>query len=312
MDADRTRPNMEAPRRGGHHWRKRKGVATIRFLFPKALFEPVTFFLKKLLGAFLAPLPLLIFGVAVAFLLSLTERFRRVGRWGVAAGLILAWVLGTAPVADALLRPFEDRHLPILDPVAILDPDGVVVPSGAEWEGVWVVVLGGGQRTDLRYPPPARLLDESLYRVTEGVRLHRALPGSRLLFTGWGGTEALSSAEGGREAAKAMGVDLAHIEVEHSPRDTAEEAEAVALRFREDGSADRPFFLVTSAAHMPRSLAHFRARGLEPIPAPAQAYTLRRTTWDFRDLIPSGGNYRKVERAGHEALGLLWARMGGS
>ena len=69
--------------------------------------------------------------------------------------------------------------------------------------------------------------------------------------------------------------------------------------------------LVTSAAHMPRSMALFRKRGLEPIPAPA----------DFRvrgaqrpvpgRVFPHGSSLSEVEIAAHEYLGLAWAWLRG-
>ena len=55
---------------------------------------------------------------------------------------------------------------------------------------------------------------------------------------------------------------------------------------------------------MPRAVFHFRARGLDPIPAPAQWYALD-GPFSVRDLLPSGVNYVKVERAVHEVLGLV-------
>ena len=234
----------------------------------------------------MAPLPILAALLAGFFLLSLTERFRRVGRWGVGVSLVLFWALGTTPVADALIRPFESRFAPVLDPAAVASELGESVR--------WVVVLGGGHRSDRRYPAAARLHGESLFRVTEGVRLHRARPESRLLFTGFGGPDPVPSAEAGRDAAVAMGVDPSWIAMDADPRDTHEEALAVARIFAEEGRLTQPFFLVTSSAHMPRSVVHFQGVGLNPIPAPAQAYALEGRRLQMRDLFPEARNFVKV------------------
>jgi uncharacterized SAM-binding protein YcdF (DUF218 family) len=102
-----------------------------------------------------------------------------------------------------------------------------------------------------------------------------------------------------------MGVDSSAVRLHTEPRDTGEEAERMAELL----APGERFLLVTSAAHIPRSMYHFRARGLDPIPAPAQAHALRGAGLGPRDFLPSATNYVKVERAAHEYLGLLWARL---
>ena len=61
-----------------------------------------------------------------------------------------------------------------------------------------------------------------------------------------------------------LGVKPQDIRLETDSRDTADEAEIIAKMIGRE-----KFILVTSAAHMPRSMALFRKRGLQPIPAPA-------------------------------------------
>lgn len=251
------------------------------------------FHLKSVLGTLLSPVAggMVLFVVAAGLLF--TERFRTAGRWILAVGLPLFFLLGTSPVAERLIRPFETRYETVHDPRFF----------GEEIR--WVVVLGHSHVSDPRRTAPARLRDEGLYRVVEGVRLHRMLPGSRLVTSGYGGGDERSYAEGARDAAVALGVDPDAVVLLPTPRDTGEEAEAV----RELIEPGDRFLLVTSAAHMPRSVHHFRARGLDPIPAPAQAYALEGRRLRFQDLVPQARNYRMVERAVHEALGLLWGRL---
>ncbi len=308
---EKTGPLRLKLRGGGRKVQIQGGQVDVAF-GPPSLDLARMFIAKQLLGALLSPLPLLLLGLAGAWLLLGSERYRTVGRWGMALGLLLLWALGTTPVADALLRPFEHRVPALLDPSDLLGPSHLtdpLHPRGAGAEAPWIVVLGSGHRTDARYPPTTHLSQASLGRVVEGVRLHAQLPGSRLLFTGWGGSDPRSSAQASGEAARALGVDPDRIEVEPGPRDTREEAAAVAARLRREGGGSPPLLLVTSGSHMPRALLHFQREGLHPLPAPTDIHTLRRE--GRGRLLPSAGNYQKVERATHEFLGLLWARLGG-
>jgi uncharacterized SAM-binding protein YcdF (DUF218 family) len=261
------------------------------------------FAVKKVIGALLSPGA----GGLLFFTLSLglaayagTPRLRRLGRGLVAVGLVVAWALGTTPVADALIRPFESRYAPVLDPRALAEGDAVL----------WVVVLGGGHTSDLRYPASAQLGSESLFRLVEGIRLYRALPDARLHLSGWGGADPRSNAQVMAEAAVAMGVPRDHIVEAPTPRDTAEEAAVFAAFLEARGEEGRPFLLVTSAAHLPRAMGYFEAEGLRPIPAPAQAYALERERAGYLRFLPSSRNYLKVERAMYEAAGAVAAWVG--
>jgi uncharacterized SAM-binding protein YcdF (DUF218 family) len=266
------------------------------------------FMLKKVIGALLSPVTggllfVLVLGVVAAR--ARTPRTRRRAWLGLVLAFGLAWASGTTPVANALIRPFEGRAPAVLIPGELPEAETLR----------WVVVLGGGHSTDPALPPAAQLWSESLYRLVEGVRLHRALPNTELYLSGWGGQDPRSNAEVMADAAISMGVDPRHIELASSPRDTEEEAGALARFLRARGEADAPFLLVTSAAHLPRALRHMRAAGLDPIPAPAQAYAAGLDPWGrdegFRRFVPQAQNYLKVERAVHEALGLLALRMAG-
>ena len=72
----------------------------------------------------------------------------------------------------------------------------------------------------------------------------------------------------------------------------------------------RGYVLVTDAAHMRRSLAVFRATGLEVIPAPCN-YFAGRFRWSPQMLLPASGALDNVDYAAHEWLGLAWYRLHG-
>lgn len=250
------------------------------------------FVLKKILGALILPLAASTVVMAAGVVLMFTRR-HRLGRGLAAAGLILLVVPSLAPVANGLLGPLERRY-PAFDAVAA--PGGVA----------YVAVLGAAASWDEDLPPGSRLSATALARLAEGIRIQRLFPGSRLIFSGWGGNQPRSTAEIMAAVAEGLGVETGAMVVLVEPRDTAEEARAVAEVVGED-----PFVLVTSAAHMPRAMVLFGRLGLAPTPAPA-AHVVRippvPRPW-YRIPLPNAANLQKSGAAVHEYLGMAWARL---
>jgi len=103
-----------------------------------------------------------------------------------------------------------------------------------------------------------------------------------------------------------LGVKPQDISLESDSRDTADQAEIIAKKIGRER-----FILVTSAAHMPRSMALFRKRGLQPIPAPADFPAREPQGFDPSRFFPGAGGLGQVETALHEYLGLAWAWLRG-
>jgi len=254
------------------------------------------FMLKKWISPFLYPLSFsLIITLAGLFLLLFSKR-QRLGKALVFIGLLFLFLFSTGPVADMLVAPLESMY-----PAFSADTrDGGAIE--------FIVVLGGGHVSDPRWPVTSQIGEAALGRVVEGIRIHRALPSTKLLFSGWGGYDPVPTAEVAARVAMILGVAADSIVTVSQPRDTAEEA-----RFIKEIVADRPFVLVTSASHMPRAMALFRKQGLQPIPAPAQPQTLESPGAKLSPglFFPSPGNLDKSGRAVHEYLGIAWAKLRG-
>lgn len=126
------------------------------------------FTLKKVLGGMMLPLPLLLLLIAFGIALLWFSRFQRTGKLCVSLGWLLLLLLSLQPVADSLLKPIEDKY-----------------PT---WRGEkrvqYVVVLGGGYTWNPDWAPSSNLINNSLPRLTEGIRLWYENPGSKLIFTG--------------------------------------------------------------------------------------------------------------------------------
>ncbi|HDX9001887.1 TPA: envelope biogenesis factor ElyC [Klebsiella michiganensis] len=249
------------------------------------------FTLKKVLGGMMLPLPLLLLLIAFGIALLWFSRFQRTGKLCVSLGWLLLLLLSLQPVADSLLKPIEDKY-----------------PT---WRGEkrvqYVVVLGGGYTWNPDWAPSSNLINNSLPRLTEGIRLWYENPGSKLIFTGAAAkTNPVSTAEAGARVAESLGIPRSEILVLDKPKDTEEEAAAVKMAI-----GDAPFLLVTSASHLPRAMIFFRRAGLTPLPAPANQLAIESPLNPWERAIPSPVWLMHSDRVGYETLGRIWQWLKG-
>ena len=244
------------------------------------------FTLKKVIGGMLLPLPFLLFMIGLAICLLWFSRFQKTAKGLLTASWLVLLLLSLQPVADGLLRPIEDRYptLHTSEPVK------------------YIVVLGGGYTWNPDWAPSSNLINNSLPRVTEGVRLWLANPGATMIFTGAPArTNPVSTAEAGARVAESLGVPRSRIVTLDTPKDTEEEAAAVAATI-----GSQPFILVTSASHLPRAMIFFRQQGLNPIPAPANQLAIDSPLNFWERMIPSPNWLMHSDRVGYETLGRVW------
>lgn len=261
------------------------------------------FLLSKLLPIAVYPL-----GFSLLLLIAgLVRGRRRGGRWLTASGLSLLWLAAMPLTARQLSRALEEQ-------AASLSPDPLP-PADA------VLVLGGGLRPPL---PPRRDVEvgEAGDRLLTGVSLVRrglapllVVSGGRVGFTS--GDPAPAEADSAARLAGQLGIPAARILRSVSPRNTAEEAAAIDRLARNRGW--RSILLVTSASHMPRSLATFRRRtALQVIPVPCdyqfpsrQLYGTPTAGSVLLDLLPSAEALDLTTRMLKEHVGRLAYRARG-
>lgn len=249
------------------------------------------FTLKKVIGGMLLPLPFLLLAIGAGLMLLWFSRFQKTGKVMISAGWLALFLLSLQPVADGLLRPIESRY-----------------PTWQETRKVdYIVVLGGGYTWNPEWAPSSNLISNSLPRLNEGIRLWRANPGSKLIFTGAHAlTNPVSTAEVGARVAESLGVPRADIITLEQPKDTEEEALAVK---RAIGNA--PFLLVTSASHLPRAMIFFQRVGLDPLPAPANQLAIDSPLNPWEYALPSPVWLMHSDRVGYETLGRIWQWLKG-
>lgn len=250
------------------------------------------FTLKKYLGGLMLPLPFLLLVMALALALLWWSRWQRTAKGLLTVSWLALFLLSLQPVADGLLKPIESAY-----------------PTWRGEEKVdYVVVLGGGYTWNPQWAPSSNLINNSLPRVTEGVRLWHANPGAKLVFTGAPAvTNPVSTAEAGARVAESLGVPRSDIITLDTPRDTEDEAAAVAKAI-----GQQPFLLVTSASHLPRAMRFFQHQGLKPIPAPANQMAVESPLNPWERALPSSLWLMHSDRVGYETLGRIWQWLKGA
>jgi uncharacterized SAM-binding protein YcdF (DUF218 family) len=251
------------------------------------------FFVSKVIEFLLLPSNVIGF-LAGLGLLALIFRRRRLGRALLVLAVLLLMVGGWSPLGRAALVALEDRFP---------QPQLAAPVAG-------VIMLGGAVDTHITAVRRQGALNEAGERITAIGELSRRFPEARLLLSG--GASDLTSPEPVTESAIArdllvgIGVDPQRIELEERSRTTCENAEQSLLVAKPQ--AGERWVLVTSASHMPRAVACFRAVGFSVIPYPVDYRT--RGPADLRRPVDSiGDGLQVLDLAAHEWLGLAGYRL---
>lgn len=251
-------------------------------------------FIKKFIVEILTPL-----NISLALLL-----------WGLTLNLLrrhrLASVCLTAGVGTLLLCGLGSGIEKRISATESIYPPltGDVLEQAIARQPQYIVVLGSGHISDPKLPPTSQVGGASLFRLVEGIRLHRLLPGSQLILSGGAVFDPVANATITGEVALQLGVSPQKITLNTKPENTEEEAEAVAQRIGTD-----PFILVTSALHMERAMMIFTEKGLHPIPAPTDYIVKKRQKNAPSSFLPTLSNIGLWNQALYEWLGKQWLNL---
>jgi uncharacterized SAM-binding protein YcdF (DUF218 family) len=260
------------------------------------------FWLKKVIGYWLMPLPFSLGLIAAGVFLTRFTRRRGLGRGLAVAGGLWLLACSNAGVGTWLVQGLEGKF-PAQPPLL----DNTLLPSPlARCE--FVAVLGGGHTYVPGWPANSQLSSATLARIVEGVRLVRRMPQARLIVCGpvndrVGGP---SHARMLADVAVSLGVPRERILEVDAVRDT--EDEAVAIRAL---AGDKPVALVTSAWHLPRAMRLCGGQKIDAVPCPADysAPTDRLIKADF--LRWNLGGLERSTKAVYEHIGATWSRLRG-
>jgi uncharacterized SAM-binding protein YcdF (DUF218 family) len=253
-------------------------------------------YLSKILPLFVMPISLVLMLVLAALLLLARGRTRIAGAALVAAMAVL-WLSSTPLVAEALYRNLEARYPPL--------------PLDRVPEAGCIVLLGGVLSPPLQ-PRVDTELSDAVDRVYKTAQLYRAGKARMVIVTGgeqpWSKSP-WAEAELIRDLLVEWGVPRDAIFLEGSSRNTRENA--VYSRNLINSINCETSLLVTSAAHMPRAVAAFRAVGVSIVPVSTDLRVIDKGVPAARDFLPSAAALAMTSEAIREWIGQAFYRLQG-
>ena len=240
------------------------------------------FIFKKIVSAFLLPIPIGLFLLLISFLYLIFNSYKK-AKIFLALTFLWFFLFSFQPFANALLSPLENTYKDLLKTPKV----------------EYILVLGSEHRSDDDLSITSQVKGIAINRLVEGIRHYKNLENVKLIVSGYGGFDKNSHAFMQERLAISLGVNPSDIIRLDSPKDTKEEAVETKKIL-----ADKPFILVTSAFHMKRSALLFQKEGLNIIPSPTShlAYEATSLSSYFEAF-----NIRKCEMAIHEYLGLIYS-----
>lgn len=258
-------------------------------------------FLSKLLPLFIYPVGL----ICVLLLLAIFSLWKHPRRAVVCmlTAIAVIFISGNGWVANAITQSLEWQNIP---PKTLPNAEAIVVLGGAIKPQMpprpWVDVMESGDRV---------LHGAQLYR--EGKAPLVIMSGGRIHWKGGGPPESADMAA----LAQTMGVPASAILQDPTSLNTYENAVNVKQILQQKGI--RRILLVTSAMHMPRSLAIFKKQGIEAIAAPTDFLVTQQELQEpgvsveavLLNLIPDADRIHQTTRALKEYIGLVVYRLRG-
>lgn len=259
-------------------------------------------FLSKLLPLFVYPLGLTCFLLLLALIFS---RHKGARTTLVALGLLILYLASNRWVAYSFARTLEWRYLP---------PEQFPAVKA-------IVVLGGGTESE-QYPRTSVEVNAAGDRMLYAAQLYRKGVAPLLLLSGgsisWQDGESSTPAEDMAVILQEIGVPEQALWLQNRSQNTHEDAVYSAAMLKEAGIDQ--IVLVTSAAHMARSVALFEHEGIQVIPAPVD-YTVTQQGWqslvdgDWQakiiSFLPNSSSLGLTTNILKEYIGILMYRLEG-
>jgi len=252
-------------------------------------------FLSKLLPQLIYPLSLFIWLAILAGAAIWFER-KRLAVAMLSAAIVVLWIVSTPAFSNYFRAGLERTYLPT---------------AVSESPTANAIVILGGAVSGPVYPRIDVDLNDGADRVLHAARLYRAgkatfiiATGGNILWLGGSGPEAPAISTLLQE----WGVPEHAILLESDSVNTRENA-INTKRILDERELDM-VLLVTSALHMPRALAAFRAAGVKAAPSPTDYEVVDRQGVTILDFLPDAGALEGTTRAMKEYLGyaVYWMR----
>ncbi len=226
------------------------------------------FTLKNIISSFVMPLPLA-FTIGIIGLFLLFFKKEKQASIFLLVSFTLIFLFSYNPISNKLIHSLEVEY------PAVKKVD----------KSVKYALLLGGDFQDRGYA----ILE--IYNQNKNITI---------ITSGYAGKNPISEAMKNKKRLIKLGVPESSIIALESARDTIEEAEVIKNRLHE-----KPFYLVTSAYHMPRAYAIFQSFQLHPIAYPTGKLAKEVSISSF---ISAGSAYQS-QIAMHEYISLLWLKV---
>jgi uncharacterized SAM-binding protein YcdF (DUF218 family) len=225
---------------------------------------------------FLLPSVLAMVFIVFGFVLFFFKK-KKIGKILIIAGALFYYIFSITIVSDFLLFPLEKEY-------ALLKEQEMNMTDK-------VVLLLGGKEADV-------LRGSEVLRISHSTN-HRV----KIIISG---TDPLNPKSEEASAVRGFfisrGVPAENITIEGKSKNTRENTRNV-----KEIVEDKPFFLVTSAYHMNRSMKEFERLEANPIPAPTDFK--RKGQYDFFDFFPDPQNLKKSDLAIREHFGRIYYKI---
>lgn len=245
---------------------------------------------RRILEAIINPYFLILIGLLLLLWRLFRIEHNRFFRITVIAGGVILILMSTSWLPKNMVYHLEQQYSPIHQP----DPNIH-----------WIVVLGGGSHGAKNMLASEALNEVTIKRLLEGIRLYKQLPQVKLILSGGSSRKNEPNVSVRMdELTEWFLISKEDRILESDSINTADEA-----LFIKDIVHKEPFYLVTSAIHMPRSMKLFQHAGLNPIPAPCNYIYFWKKKPQIYAQIPNVFNISYLTIAWHEYLGIAWGRL---
>ena len=253
-------------------------------------------YVSKLVSSFLYPLNLTLLLILFAGLAYLFQR-RKLAAGFIVFALCVLWVSATPPLSNFLIKNLESQHPPF-KAVDAPRADAILILGGA-------VAIPQTPRVDLE-------LVGSSDRVRYAGQLYKENKAKKIVIAG-GNVFPQSDVRGEAyyiaQLLVEWGVPRKDILFEEKSRNTYENAFFIKPLLESNDLST--VLLVTSASHMPRAYAVFRAQEVDVIAAPTDIIMAMTNAPSVFDWIPSASALSNTTAALKEYMGWYYYRFRG-
>ena len=253
------------------------------------------FVISKVFWMLVQPLSLSVL-LSLAGVVLLVFHRRRLGISAMGLGLAVLGIAGFTNIGEVAIAPLENAYSRPAEPPTDVDA---------------IILLGGSTAARISTARKVVEANDAGDRMIETLWLAQRYPTARIVLTGGGGAlragDVESEAETMQRVLLAFGISPARLVLEGESRNTDENA---GLTRGLLGANRGTVVLVTSAFHMPRSMALFRKASVEAIAWPTDYRSTGRDGFglDFTDPV---SNLETASSAMKEWIGLAVYRWTG-